>query len=176
MSKIWWDIETTGFDPMINRVTCISFIKDDNIVQTKTLEDEKQILSWFWENIFEGQLLIGFNSNNFDVPFIIKRSMYHKIKPTNNSFMDLKRFSRFPHFDVRAVVNDFDRYGSGNLDLLTQFTGIASPKQGEIKAENVEEAFKNNKVMEILEYCVKDVEATYRLWDIVKDYTYSPGH
>lgn len=154
----------------------IHSVSDDEEESIAIVGTEKEILTKFWNGIkgFNG-LFVSFNGLDFDVPFIIKRSMKHGIRPTNNNFMDLKRFSRYPHFDVKQVVSDFDRYAIGNLDMLTQFVGVPSPKQGAIKAENVADAFKAGKIDEIAEYCINDVKSTFEVYKIVKYYTYNPA-
>lgn len=136
---------------------------------------EKEILEKFWENLlgFKG-LFVSFNGLTFDVPFIIKRSLFHGVMPTNNNFMDLRRFSRDPHFDAKAVFGDFDNYATGTLASICEFLGISSPKNGEIKADGVEQAYLDGKINLISEYCLRDVVATYQVYEKIKDYTYKP--
>lgn len=138
---------------------------------------EKEILEKFWKNLssFNG-LFVSFNGIAFDVPFIVKRSLYHKIKPTNNNFLDLKRFSRYPHFDVKAVFGDFDNYATGTLSQICEFLGVESPKEGDIKADGVEQAYLDGKVNLIADYCVRDVVATYKCYEVLKDYTFKPKY
>ncbi len=165
-------------NPFLGEIICIglhgaSMTGEEE--STALIGEEKEILQKFWNAIgkFSGTF-VSFNGLDFDAPFIIKRSLFHKVVPTNNSFLDLKRFSRYPHFDTRAVINDFDKYATGNLDLITQFCGIESPKEGDIKAENVAQAFNDGRISEIADYCLKDVVATYKLYLLIRDYTFKP--
>jgi predicted PolB exonuclease-like 3'-5' exonuclease len=48
--------------------------------------------------------------------------------------------------------------------------GIPSPKNGKIHAENVEQAYNEGKIKEIAEYCLGDVVATHKLYEIIIDY------
>lgn len=138
------------------------------------LGSEKEILTRFWSNLtnFHG-LFVSFNGLAFDVPFIIKRSLYHNILPTNKDFLDLKRFSKWPHFDVKLVFGDYDNYSTGTLASICEFTGVASPKEGEIKADGVEQAYIDGKINLIGEYCLRDVISTYNVYEKLKDYTYT---
>lgn len=137
---------------------------------------EKEILERFWDNLrgFTG-LFVSFNGLDFDVPFIVKRSMYHGIKPTNNNFIDLKRFSKWPHFDVKQVMGNWDKFATGNLDMICDFLNIPSPKEGEVKAADVEQACQDGRIDEVGKYCVRDTVATYLVYDVCKDYSYRPN-
>lgn len=159
--------------PYFGEIICIGMYRNKNGLEDSIalIGKEKEILERFWKNIksFNG-LFVSFNGLEFDVPFIIKRSMYHKILPTNNHFLDMRRYSKWPHFDVRMVMTDFDKYGYGNLKIISNFLGIFNPKDGEVKAENVEEYYKQGKINEIADYCLKDVKATYECYSIIKHY------
>jgi predicted PolB exonuclease-like 3'-5' exonuclease len=167
---------TMATNYFLGEIVTIGLYKNDGKGQegsTALVGTEKEILTKFWENLrgFKGTF-VSFNGVAFDVPFIVKRSLYNGIKPTNNSFLDLKRFSRWPHFDVKTVIADFDNYATGTLATVCEFVGVESPKDGEIKADGVEKAFQEGKINLIAEYCVRDVIATYKCYLKVKDYTY----
>jgi len=165
-------------NPYMGEIICIglhgvTFSGEEQLIALTGTE--KEILTKFWSGISEhAGVFVSFNGVDFDVPFIIKRSIFHQIRPTNNNFMDLKRFSRWPHFDVRAVMGDFDKFASGTLDLITQFCGVQSPKEGDIKAEDVYKAYKDGRISEIADYCLRDVKSTYEVYSIIKNYTFKP--
>jgi predicted PolB exonuclease-like 3'-5' exonuclease len=48
--------------------------------------------------------------------------------------------------------------------------GIPSPKDGAIRADGVETAYYSGKIKEISEYCLRDVIATYKLYEIIINY------
>jgi predicted PolB exonuclease-like 3'-5' exonuclease len=56
--------------------------------------------------------------------------------------------------------------------LTCDHLGIPSPKEEEITAENVSVAFKDGRIKEIKEYCLRDVQATYNAYLISKNYTF----
>lgn len=165
-------------NPFFGEIVCIGFYKTTLSGETGSIAltgTEKQILEKFWGIVgkFDG-LFISFNGIDFDVPFILKRSMYHRIEPRNNNFLDLKRYSRFPHYDVKQVISDFDRFAGGTLELICEFLGMPSPKAGGIRAENIEKEYKKGNIAGISQYCLLDVETTYKIWDISKKYTFNP--
>ena len=166
--------------PFLGKICVIGihYKDDDGNVQTEALygEDERKILSTFWSYLAQfGQgLFISFNGLAFDVPFIIKRSMFHRIVPTNNAFLDLRRFSIWPHFDVKMVLGDWDKYATGTLDLITNFLSIPSPKDGKVAAKDVYDAYRSGRLKEVADYCEKDVVATYEVYSVVKDFVFNP--
>jgi hypothetical protein len=163
--------------PYLGEIVCIGLYRNTGSVdgEKAIVGDEKEMLINFWKQIADfGGSFVSFNGLDFDVPFIIKRSMFHKILPTNNNFVNLKRFSTWPHFDVKYVMGDYDKYASGSLKLVCEYLGVPSPKEGEIKADQVEQAFYDGKIKEISEYCLRDVVSTYKCYEIIKKYTFNP--
>lgn len=170
-------------NPMFGEIICIglhrtttlngSVLFDSVAYTTKSEGDEERILKRFWKILeqFRG-IFVSFNGLDFDAPFIIKRSMKYGILPTNNDFLDKKRFQTKPHFDVKLLYGDWDKYAFGTLRLLCDHLGIASPKEGMVKAENVENEFKKGNIDLIAEYCLKDVEATYKAYELLKNYQF----
>jgi len=73
--------------------------------------------------------------------------------------------------DVKQIVSDWDRYRSCTLSLLCDHLGVPSPKEGEIKAKDVEAAFKAGGIDKIAAYCERDIVATNEVFKIVKQYT-----
>lgn len=163
-------------NPFLGEIVCIGLMKTNDVGQYDHLSiygTEEDILTRFWKTIrnFKG-LFISFNGLNFDVPFILKRSMVIKIGSTNNNFLNTKRFLRWPHFDVMQVLADYNPGNYSTLKLACESLGIESPKEGDIVAATVAQAFEDGRIEEIAEYCLKDVVATYHLYNIVRAYAY----
>lgn len=165
---------TAGTSPFFGEIVCIGLHlvtsngETDSIALTGLETDQ---LTRFWKNLaqFKG-LFISYNGLAFDVPFILKRSMFHGILPTNRDFLNQRRFSTFPHFDVKEVISSFSFRDSVSLNLATSFLGIPSPKEGEVSAAGVADAYRAGKIDEIAKYCIRDVETTYAVYDKVKNY------
>ena len=162
-------------NPFFGEIICIGLHRTlEDQYDTKVLVgDEKYILIKFW-NILESfkGTFVSFNGLSFDIPFILKRSMKYNLSPTSNDFLDLKRYSRKPHFDVKLIIGDWDRYAPGTLRLICEHLGIESPKEGGVKAENVEDEFKKGNIQAIADYCMKDVVATYQAYLKLNKYLY----
>lgn len=132
---------------------------------------EEEILTRFWNMIKNHRgLFISYNGLSFDVPFIIKRSMYHGIKPSNTDFLNTRRYTKYPHFDCQEVISDWDRFRAPTLRLACEHLGIPSPKEGEVEASQVYPAYLDGRIDEIAKYCERDVVATYELYKRLDGY------
>lgn len=164
-----------GTSPYYGEIICIGlgYENGDGEFKTRSLiGEEPLILTNFWNLIskFTGTF-VSYNGLEFDVPFILARSMKHNIKVTNKNFIDTRRFQKYPHFDVKQVMSDWDRFRSCTLRLACDHLGIPSPKENDIKAKDVAKAFAEGRIEEIQEYCLRDVKATLQIFKIVKNYT-----
>jgi DNA polymerase elongation subunit (family B) len=56
-----------------------NFLKDNEIDIIKNFNTEQDLLEAFIENLMNAEIICGFNQNNFDLPYIIKRCELHKI-------------------------------------------------------------------------------------------------
>lgn len=155
-----WDAETTGLEPMDSRIVCVSIIDlQTDEVKTFIDADEKKVLTEFWERVKGSIELIGFNSDGFDMPFIIKRSLINKVK-TNP---DVKST------DIRKSVNGFwfsyNKFGKGTLMDWAKVLGI--PVESEA-GNAVPLLFAENKLDEIEKHCVEDVMITKKLLELAE--------
>lgn len=134
-------------------------------------EDEADLLRNFWDDIknYTGTF-VHFNGLRFDVPFILNRSASHKIIPTNKSFLMKRRFSYFPHFDCYAAITDWGNQRAITLKTACEFLGVQSPKEGEVVAKDVYQFVKDGKILEVAEYCARDVVATKKVYDVLSKY------
>jgi len=128
---------------------------------------EKEILQFFWDDVSKYDSVVTFNGRQFDCPFLMIRSAIHNIRPSKNLI---------PYrYDANTHIDLFDQltfYGAlrrkMNLHFWTRAFGIQSPKEGEVRGEEVKKFFKEGKYAEIAQYCMADVRATaelYRRWE-----------
>jgi hypothetical protein len=61
--------------------------------------------------------------------------------------------------DTKEIWSFGGKYGLSSLDLICSSLKIDSPKNGNVKGDNVNINFWNNNHEEIKEYCEKDVKA-----------------
>jgi len=116
--KVIFDIETTGLEAFIDRIISISVMDaDTKMVKTFLGDDEYKILESFFKYISPGGnesvTLIGYNSDSFDIPFIIKRSLKWCLKVPKFSSIDLrKEASGFGFHWNRNAAGKLTQWGS----------------------------------------------------------------
>lgn len=170
MRAKYWD--KLDFSPEMTKIVTITmWTRTKEGISLKNLEwDEKTQIEAFFKSI-SWNTICGFNIKTFDIPFIIKRALYHKIKIPG----ELKMFGKKP-WEMENIIDLLDVYkywvyGSiGNLDLICNFLWITSPKDDNIDWGQVQRYFNEWKIDEILAYCKRDVKATIELYEYFKTY------
>lgn len=130
---------------------------------------EANILGLFWKAAEMYDQFITFNGRGFDAPFLIIRSAMNKIVPTKNLMPP--RFSSYAHVDL---MDQLTFYGatkrSFTLDFYSRSFGFKSPKEDGVKGSEVGKLYKNGGYERIARYCMGDVVATKKLYEIWRDY------
>lgn len=129
---------------------------------------EERMLKKFWELINDTELVITFNGKVFDLPFIMLRSAMLKIKPTKN-LISGKYGSRF-HVDLLEKLTFYGSVKKFNLDFYCTAFGIPSPKARGIDGMEVKNLYESGHIKDIAVYCADDIEATFKLYNICKEY------
>ncbi|MBI2462977.1 MAG: ribonuclease H-like domain-containing protein [Candidatus Spechtbacteria bacterium] len=130
---------------------------------------EKEILERFWDVAREYNSFVTFNGRGFDVPYLMIRSAVHKIRPTvnllANRYLSLQRGAK--HYDLADLLTFYGAmFKKPNLHFVSQAFGVESPKGGGMEGKMVPRAFREEKYLEIARYCIQDVYATKRVFDI----------
>lgn len=141
------------------------------------ISDEIALLNDFWSILkkYPNAQLVSFNGRNFDAPFLMLRSAIFGIKPSRN-IMSGTKFNYSMHIDLIDELSFYQMtYGSGatrrfNFDFYTRVFGIKSPKSEGVDGSMVGEMYHANKIIEIAEYCMRDINATWELF--LKWYNY----
>lgn len=159
-------------------------LTDDSVVETVTMSDgnkcylstEKTAIETFWAILkkYKDIHLVSFNGRNFDAPFLMLRSAVHKIKPYRNLMAGTK-FNYPLHTDLIDELTYYSpsQYGATrryNFDFYTRAFGITSPKAEGVNGSMVSDLFKEGKIEEISEYCLRDVKATWELFKYWREY------
>lgn len=125
--------------------------------------EEPTTLRQFWQlarsiNLYQ-DLIVGHNILDFDLPFIIKRSIIHGIRPSLS--IPFTRYRSQPIFDTMWQWTQWRHRIS--LAEVTLALGIPSPKD-ELSGSQVYQAWIDGRDEEIANYCLKDVEATREIY------------
>ncbi len=134
--------------------------------------DEVELLTALWDVATHYEKVVTFNGRSFDVPFIYLRSAVLNVPIKRKDWLGY-RYATEPHCDL---AEQFSFYGvSGregaarkfNLDFYCKAFGIESPKSHGVTGLDVNRLISEGRYREIAEYCLRDVEATvklFRLW------------
>jgi 3'-5' exonuclease len=149
-------IHSTGMDGAFGRICCLCYAVDFAPVVPLYL-NEPEILTKFWDVAKTVDLFVGFNLMDFDLRFIYQRSVILGVKPTR-----ILNFARYRNDPIYDLMWEWSKWSNTrvSLDTLAKALGIPSSKGGEIEGRNVAQAFKDGRLKEICDYCVRDVEVT----------------
>jgi len=122
--KSWLD--KLALSPLTGEVLAIGIIRDNEFYLISNIEGEAHLLSTFWDAITDRlaiiNKLIGFNSNRFDLPFLIRRSWLNRvpIPPT----VIVGRYLNSHFIDLLEMWQCGDRQSSISLDRLSKYFGL----------------------------------------------------
>lgn len=142
MTNIIIDISTEGLEPLKHRIIGIT-TKNHKEEKIFTHREEKTVLQQFWNYIQQNnfQKIIGFNSQYFDIPFLITRSIKYKIQIPNigNKTQDLRIILSCGNQRQRGKLTDYKKlldiqfpdygYGKMHMSLLWENTNLPELKQ-----------------------------------------------
>ncbi|MDP6306080.1 MAG: ribonuclease H-like domain-containing protein [Verrucomicrobiota bacterium] len=169
---------------MINAETLrgqVIFIADDFESNTRDVTgvdftpvmDEVELLNQFWAVARHYDEVVTFNGRQFDVPFLYLRSAQLDVPITRKNWLGY-RFATEPHCDLAEQLTFYNVSGrSGaarrfNLDFYCRVFGVDSPKSHGVTGMDVNQLMDEERYGEIAEYCLRDVFATVKLFDIWK--------
>lgn len=156
-----FDIETTGLEPIVDRVICISVMDiDSKVVFTFIDLDEKKVLTDFWNFVKSNKMLYGFNTDCFDTPFIHVRSLINDVKVEDVYMSDLRSVLYSYH---RNAENKFKK---GRLADFARHFGM------EVKTSNGLEVISNwqkGDLESIKAHCEEDIFITHVLFKRMKE-------
>lgn len=151
MRKIVFDVETKNFffdvgknDPSLLDIALVAIYDSETSSYSSFLEDE---LVKLWPIIEKADMLIGFNSEHFDIPLLNK---YYPGDLTKIKNLDI----------LKEIKNSFGR--RMRLDQLTEGT-LGKNKSGH--GSKVLEWWKSGEIEKIRNYCIDDVKLTREIYD-----------
>ena len=160
----------------------IGIEEDERITEELTngdmcyISSEKKLLEDFWSILrkYPRAQLVSFNGRNFDAPFLMLRSAIFKVRPSRN-LMQGTKFNYGMHIDLIDELTFFSpsAYGASrryNFDFYTRAFGIHSPKSEGVDGSMVGQMYRDGKDIEIAEYCMRDITATWELFLVWNNY------
>ncbi len=133
---------------------------------------ERTLLEQFWKLLdkYPTAHLVSFNGRNFDAPFLMLRSALYRLRPSRN-LMEGTRYRYGGHTDLLDELCFYNPQTVGatkryNFDFYARSFGIVSPKSHGIDGSKVAEYYHQGRLLEIAQYCLGDVAATWELFTI----------
>jgi DNA polymerase elongation subunit (family B) len=136
--------------------------------------DESELLTAFWDVAKHYESIITFNGRGFDVPFLYLRSAVLNVAISRRDWLGY-RFQTEPHCDLAEQLTFYGvsgREGAArrfNLDFYCKTFGIDSPKSHGVTGMDIGRLLAAGQYRDIAEYCLRDVQATVRLYQIWKE-------
>ncbi len=153
----------TGLDGTFGRIFCISYAINDDMIHCLCDEDEKKMLENFWEAAKDVDLFVGFNVMDFDLKYLIQRSIINGVKPKTKMRLSFARYRSDPIYDIMHEWNQWSGRSNVSLDSLARALGLPTSKTN-MDGSEVYSYYKKGKVKEICNYCNADVEVTRKIY------------
>ena len=161
-----------GLLPEFGRIVCVSagFITGkERKIQSFTKGGEEEILKEtvkLLNRVYKLDFsLCGHNIKTFDLPYLGKRMLINKIKPSSIMPSHDTKPWEIKALDTKELWNFGAYKGLSALHLICSVLGLDTPKDGKVDGSNIHKSYyMDNNISEIKEYCEKDVNA---LMDIV---------
>jgi 3'-5' exonuclease len=159
--------QTAAFYPEFGKVACVSmaFVTKGGEVRFESFygEDELHILTET-RKVFDkieplGFDLCGQSIKLFDIPFLGKRYFINGMKPPRMFPTYNTKPWELRVVDTKDVWQFGNNWSLGSLDLMCTVLDIDSPKNGDVKGDNVTTNYWDGNHEEIKEYCEKDVKS-----------------
>lgn len=122
-------LEKAALDPLTGRVVAIGLLyPDSGEFVVIGHDDEAATLREFWETT-KGEMgrineMVGFNSNAFDLPFLIRRSWRHRVPVPFG--IRRGRYWSDEMVDLRDAWQLGDRQARGSLDTIAKHLGVGA--------------------------------------------------
>ncbi len=162
-------VARTGLDGTFGQVCVIGLKFDADMVQVidSSASDERTILQRLMRELDERihgssrPVFVGHNIHGFDLPFLWKRCVIHKIKPSPWIPFGAKAWSE--RIADTMLMWDDNRDKRINLDTLCKVLNVPTSK-GDLDGGKVAEAWAAGRYADIAAYCAADVTATYECY------------
>lgn len=128
--------------------------------------DEARTLRGFWKLLrgfnVSRDFVIGHNLFDFDLPFLYKRSVIQRVRPTVE--LPFTRYRSRPIFDTMHQWNKWSPRKFVSLDRLAKVLGLESSKGQGINGRLIYDRFCEGCHKEIADYCMRDVELVREIY------------
>lgn len=160
-------VERMALDPLFGRICCAVFYDGDKttkLVMEKASDDaERALLESITEILFKtDKILVTWNGNGFDLPFLYKRMMIFGMWANQTLAYWTKRYDTSKHIDLMQVWSNWNSQNYAKLDTVSCF--VSNETKLDIDVKTFPELLETKEGKEkLLEYCEQDVILTHKL-------------
>lgn len=158
----------TSLDGAFGQICVIGWALNDEQPKTVHGMDERNVLRAFGDSLVIHRsshfttCVVGHNVSAFDLRFLAQRHIVNGIRPP----MVIARAAQAKPWEVEKVFDTMVQWsGVGSritLDKLCKALGVKSPK-GDIDGSKVWDAVQAGRLVEVADYCARDVEAVRQI-------------
>lgn len=156
------------------KVVCVSISAFNKVgdIFTKSYysQYEEELLEAVNKVLEKKEYICGHNVLNFDIPFLARRMVLNKIKPTKKlNVFGLKPWACKNVIDTMTLWAGTSQSYRVSLNLLSQLLNLPSPKE-DINGSDVGRVYweEPGGLSRIVEYCERDTETTAKILKILK--------
>ena len=166
------EIQKMNLNPFTGRICAAAFVGgdwQDSVHMAKVDDDdERQVIQDITKTLnllFKDDLpLVTFNGIYFDLPYLYKRCIILDLPVPDLRIPALtKRYSYYPHFDIRMALTDWDRHGAGSLDYFAK--AILGESKEEPEYSKFISLIEAGKGAEIADSCLQHTRLTRKLFE-----------
>jgi len=156
------DSKKRSLDAIAGRVACVGIILVDEYIASSAMAmcctNETQLLFDVWQYLKQQRVsrFVTHNGLGFDLPFLWKRSIINRVKPT--VALDLKKYRSDFVYDTMNVWSNWEPRQFVTLDALSRVLGVGE-KSG--SGSEVLDLWRTRQFETIARYCLDDCWLTY---------------
>ena len=163
-------VAKTGLDGAFGQVVCIGYdLHDTGEPDAVYGLDERDVLMRFNaaldtipHNMHNATTVVGHNVSAFDLRYLWQRYVVNGIRP--HPIINMAAQAKSCDVKIYDTMTQFAGHGNRiSLDKLCLALGIPSPK-GDMDGSMVNQAVKDGRLLEVVEYCKRDVKATREVY------------
>lgn len=151
--------------PLFSKVLVIGSKLPNENTELLYYKEEKELLGKFWDKIQDKKpdQLVTFNGYNFDIPFILIRSMIKNVLPTLDINLNKWKIESSNHYDCMQILSSNQTFLNVALDISCKIFDIPVPKP-RYYGDDVYKLYESGDLEAIKEHCRQDVELTEQLF------------
>ena len=159
--------------PLFGKIISIGIKKENEEPLMIYGNDEKEILTKFWEFMSENKIdkIVTWNGYGFDVPFLNVRSAMNQIKKTKNINLNKWRMSEVGsnHMDCMQFFSSTGEFQFIALEIACRLIGIEVPKD-RVRGEDIEKLFRRGEWEPIINKNKEDLIILEKLYQKIQPF------